>query len=77
MEREELRNFEELFATVAWRRMVKDAEEAIRDREAAALNARNFEEVCFYKGEVAQLAVLVNLEAAVRLAAAQFEEDDE
>lgn len=77
MDRQELRDFEEMFATTAWRRMVKDAEEAIRNREASALNASTFEEVCFYKGEVAQLAILVNLENGVRLVAAQSEEDDD
>lgn len=78
MDAQELRDFEELFGTTAWRRMVKDAEEAIRNREAAALNANTFEEVCFYKGEVAQLAILVNLENGVRLVAAQsIDEDDE
>lgn len=78
MDKQELRDFEEMFNTTAWRRMVKDAEEAIRNREAAALNASTFDEVCFYKGEVSQLAVIVNLETAVRLAAAQaLEEEDE
>jgi hypothetical protein len=77
MDAQELRDFEEMFATTAWRRMVKDAEEAIRNREAAALRANNFEEVCYYKGEVAQLSVLISLETAVRLAAAQSAEDDE
>jgi hypothetical protein len=75
---QELRDFEEMFATTAWRRMVKDAEEAIRNREAAALQAQTLEELYFYKGEAAQLAILVNLENGVRLVAAQsIEEDDE
>jgi hypothetical protein len=77
MNEQELRDFEELFATNAWRRMVKDAEDAIREREAAALGARSFEEVCFYRGEVAQLSVLVSLEQAIAMAKlARLEEDD-
>jgi hypothetical protein len=78
MTEQEIRDFEELFATNAWRRMVDDAEDAIREREAAALNARSFEEVCFYRGEATQLSVLVSLEQAIALAkAALLEQDDE
>lgn len=77
MDTQELRDFEEMFATTAWRRMVKDAEEAIEARETAALNATSWDEVCYYKGEVAQLSILINLEQGVRLMAANVDEDDE
>lgn len=65
MTQDELRDFEELFATNGWRRLVADAEEALRQREQAALYAQSWDEVCFYRGEAAQLGVLVSLEAAV------------
>jgi hypothetical protein len=78
MTEQELRDFEELFATNAWQRMVKDAEDAIREREAAALRAQSFEEVCFYRGEVSQLSVIVSLEQAIAMAKlARLDEDDE
>lgn len=75
---QDFRDFEELFATNAWRRMVSDAQDAIREREQYALNANSIEEVYFYRGEATQLAILVNLEQAIALAkAARLDEDDE
>jgi len=74
---QDFRDFEELFATTAWRRIVKDAEDAVRERQEFALNARSYEEVCFYRGEVAQLATLINLEQAIALAKlARLEEEE-
>jgi hypothetical protein len=67
MNEQDIREFEEMFATNAWRRIVKDAEEAIQHREALALQASSWEEVCFYRGEAAQLGTLVSLEQAVAL----------
>ena len=75
---QDFRDFEQLFATNAWRRMVKDAEEAIREREQFALQANSIEEVYFYRGEATQLAIIVNLEQGIALAkAARLDEDDE
>lgn len=77
MDEQEIRELEETFSTLGWRRLVADAEAAIRDREAAALQARSFEEVCFLRGEAAQLFYLVNLERAIQMAKAQAEEEEE
>lgn len=77
MDEQEIRDLEETFGTNGWRRIVSDAEAAIRDREAAALQARNFEEVCFLKGEAAQLYYIVNLQRAIEMAKAQAEEEEE
>ncbi len=75
---QELRDFEEMFATNAWKRVVSDAQEALRERELAALSARTWEQVVFYKGEAAQLGVIISLENAVLLQAThEFESDDE
>jgi hypothetical protein len=70
-------DFEEMFATNGWRRMVKDAESAIRDRESAALQAKNIEDVYFMRGEATQLSIIISLEQAMAMLKAQYEEDQE
>lgn len=77
MDEQFFNDFEEMFATAGWRRMVKDAEAAIRDREAAALQARTIDQVAFMRGEATQLSVIVSLEAAIAMLKAQHEEEDE
>ena len=77
MDEQYFNDFNEMFATNGWRRMVKDAEAAIRDREAAALQARSIEQVAYMRGEATQLSVIVNLEAAMALLKAQYEEDED
>jgi hypothetical protein len=76
MTAQELRDFEEMFATNAWKRMMSDAEEALRERELGALAAQTWEQVCFFKGEAAQLHILLSLETAIRLAAANSFDDE-
>lgn len=77
MDNQYFQDLEELFGTAGWRRIVRDAEEAIRDREANALHARSYDEVCFLRGEATQLATLVSLEASIATLRAQLDRDDE
>lgn len=74
MDEQEIRELEEMFATNGWRRLMKDAEENIVQREKAALGAPTIEVLRFMQGEAAQLASLISLPAAVALIKAQANE---
>lgn len=75
MDQEEFRDWEQLFATNGWLRIVRDAEEAIELRKERLLAAKSIDEVRFIQGEVAQLSILVALETAVRMQEAAQAED--
>jgi hypothetical protein len=77
MDPNEIRDLEEMFATNGWRRIAADAEAAIAERGSRALGARSWDEVVFSQGEVAQLQVLVALEATVALQKRALEEQDD
>jgi len=77
MDPQEIRELEEMFATNGWRRLAADAEKAIEERSSRALGARSWEEVLFLQGEVAQLQIIVSLEAAVALQKSVLEEQDD
>lgn len=77
MDQQYFNDLEELFRTQGWQRLVRDAEEAIRQREASALYARSYDEVCYLRGEAAQLATIVNLESSIATLRAELEGGDE
>lgn len=76
MDQQYFDDLEELFRTPGWRRIVRDAEEAIREREAHALHAGSFDQVCFLRGEATQLATLVSLESTIAMLRAQLQDDE-
>jgi hypothetical protein len=64
---EEIRDLEDMFATDGWRRVIKDATEALREREINALyGSKSYEDIMYLRGEVAQLSALVSLPEQVR-----------
>jgi hypothetical protein len=59
------RDYEELFATKGWKRMIREAEEMVQTLSDGAVYAPSWDHLCFTKGQVDQLTFLVNLEEVV------------
>lgn len=76
MDEVEFRDWEHLFGTNGWTRLVRDAAEAIELRKEKLLRASSIDEVRFIQGEVAQLSILVHLESAIRLQYAADQDPD-
>lgn len=63
MDQEAINDFEELFASKGWKRLLLDAESEIEALQLNALeNAKSFEEVCYMRGQSSQLLALLSLE---------------
>ena len=77
---EDIKYFDDMdamFGTVGWRRLVEEAKAQIYQYQAQALEAPNFETVCFLRGQAEQLNRLISLPdtlATVRKAAEEAEE---
>lgn len=54
-------DLEDMFGTQGWRNLVDEAKRQIYEFQAQALEAKNWDDVCYLKGQAEQLARLINL----------------
>ena len=79
MEMEQLRAYSELFDTEGWKSVVREAQEEVEALKHAALEgAKDFNEVCYLRGQAHQLMRLVTLEdALIAMVTAEQEEEED
>jgi hypothetical protein len=65
---------EEMFATQGWRNLVEEAKAQIYQFQSDALEQTSWDRVCELRGQVMQLARLVNLEEVTAFMRAQSAE---
>ena len=79
MDIQELREWDELFSTKAWAKLVSQAQVELDNLASLALGgAKEYAEVTYLRGQATQLEALINLEDAIlNLAKAEAEENEE
>lgn len=69
--------YQEMFATPGWRRVMATAEQQIYELQADALEAKSWEEVCMLRGRASTLAELFNLESTMDAQYRMLNEEDD
>ena len=79
MEVEQLRAYSELFDTDGWKSVVREAEEEVESLKYMALDgAKDFNDVCYMRGQAHQLMRLITLEdTLIAMVTAEQEEDED
>lgn len=67
-------DLEEMFATQGWRNLVEEARSQLYQYQSDALEQTTWDKVCELRGQVMQLARLINLEEVTAFMKAQHEE---
>jgi len=70
-------DLDDMFGSAGWRHLVDEARKQIYQFQAEALEAKNFETVCYLRGQAEQLARLINLQDTTTSLRKMSEEEDE
>lgn len=73
----EFDEYQEMFATPGWRRLVNALDSQIYEHQASALEARNWETVCHLRGRAEAFAELSNFEDSIQLQFNQLKEAED
>ena len=66
-QQKEFDEYQEMFATPGWRRLVDTLEKQIYEHQAGALEVASWEKVCELRGRATAFAELTNLEDVLQL----------
>ena len=75
-ERDYYNDLADMFGTAGWRRLIDEAKKQIYQFQAEALEAPNFEQVMYLRGQAEQLVRLINLQDNLRTLREAAEADE-
>lgn len=76
MDNEERKDFEDLFASNGWKRLIEQAELEIEGIKDALVGPIPYEQVQFFRGQIAQLQTFVHMEGILASAIEGNEDAD-